>query len=54
LAAARVEVAKAAKRLAALAPGAPPHKVAKLADRLISAAGEVYRHAHRVAESRRR
>lgn len=51
LAAARTAVNEAAARLRTLAADAPPLQVAELADRLISAAGEVYRHAHRMAET---
>jgi hypothetical protein len=51
LGAARAAVNVYAARLRALAADAPPLQVAALADRLIAAAGDVYRHAHRVAES---
>jgi hypothetical protein len=54
LATARVAVTAVAENLRALASDAPPLQVAALADRLIAAAGEVYRHAHRVAEARSR
>jgi predicted house-cleaning NTP pyrophosphatase (Maf/HAM1 superfamily) len=54
MAAARVAVTVAGEKLRALASDAPPLQVAALADRLIAAAGEVYRHAHRVAEARSR
>jgi hypothetical protein len=51
LAAARVAVVAVGEKFRALASDAPPLQVAALADRLIAAAGEVYRHAHRVAEA---
>jgi hypothetical protein len=54
LAAARVAVVAVGEKFRALASDAPPLQVAALADRLIAAAGEVYRHAHRVAEARSR
>jgi hypothetical protein len=52
LVAARTAALRVAAQLSRLPANASPLALAEVADRLVSAAGEVWRHAHRVAESR--